>query len=242
MSRQPHEIASDQLNPSASDEIYVWLRDQIVSGALNVGDRIPSETELCERWKTSRGTVRQALERLILMGIITKVRGSGSFVSDASSRLLQDPLLLSILFKDQDLLELLLFRRTLDVGATKLCAESRSETDMAELRAIFAVMQEEKSGTRYAEADMAFHMAIAKGTHNAIHLRFYQMLQLVLKQQIQELNLVLGASTSLEDHRRILAAIEEQDALLAGYFMEKHLGRTIYELKAVRTVDKRRTD
>lgn len=234
MSAETQGSETEHLNATTSDEIYTWLRDQIVDGTLKVGDRIPSEMELCERWQTSRGTVRQALERLILLGIIIKVRGSGSFVSDASSRLLQDPLLLSILFKDQDLLELLLFRRTLDVGSARLCAENRNESDMIELNAIFNIMQEEKNGPRYAEADMAFHMTIAQGTRNAIHLRFYQMLQLVLKHQIQELNFVLGASTSLEDHHRILSAIEEQDATLAGYFMERHLNRTINELKAVR--------
>lgn len=234
MDRDDEDSLSGTLNQTTSDEIYTWLRDRIVDGTLKVGDRIPSETELCERWQTSRGTVRQALERLILLGIITKIRGSGSFVSDTSSRLLQDPLLLAILFKDQDIVELLLFRRTLDVGSARLCAENRTPEDLTELYRVFDTMQEAQSGHRYAESDMAFHMAIALGTHNAIHTRFYQMLQIVLKKQIEELNLVLGSSTSLEDHRRILTAIEEQDVMLAGYYMEKHLNRTLQELKAAR--------
>lgn len=229
----PAEMPDERAGQTTSDEIYAWLRDQIVAGTLRVGDRIPSETELCERWQTSRGTVRQALERLILLGIITKVRGSGSYVA-SSSRLLEDPLLLLVLFRDHDLTELLQFRRTLDVGAARLCAEMRTGEDLAAMHAALADMQTVLDGPGYSEADMVFHVAIARGTHNAIHMRFYTMLQIVLRQHITDLNRVLGASSSLSDHVQIMGAIEERDGVLAGYFMQKHLDRTLRELQAVR--------
>lgn len=234
MAVMPSDKPEERPGPSTSDEIYAWLRNEIVTGQLKVGDRIPSETELCERWQTSRGTVRQALERLILLGIITKVRGSGSYVA-SSSRLLEDPLLLLVLFRDHDLIELLQFRRTLDVGAARLCAEMRTEEDLTAMHQALADMQLVLDGPGYSEADMAFHVAIARGTHNAIHMRFYQMLQIVLKQHITDLNRVLGASSSLSDHKQIMGAIEEHDGVLAGYFMQKHLDRTLRELYAVRS-------
>lgn len=72
--------------------LYVQLRDelraQILEGHLKPLERIPSEAELTERYAMSRITVRQALNDLHKEGLIVKVHGKGTFVSQP--RLAQD--------------------------------------------------------------------------------------------------------------------------------------------------------
>jgi GntR family transcriptional regulator len=57
------------------------LREQIESGALQVGDQIPTEEELRVRYAVSRMTVRQGLERLVAAGLLVRRRGAGTYVA-----------------------------------------------------------------------------------------------------------------------------------------------------------------
>lgn len=59
-----------------------FLREQILSGALKPGDAIPPESQLAQRFNTSRVTVRQALSRLVFEGLVVRHRGRGSFVAE----------------------------------------------------------------------------------------------------------------------------------------------------------------
>ena len=58
------------------------IQDEIVSGFFEVGDKIPTEKELEEKYEISRTTVRQAIEELVLEGLLYKRQGIGTFVSE----------------------------------------------------------------------------------------------------------------------------------------------------------------
>lgn len=60
------------------------MRREILEEGLTPGSRLPSEAELCERFKSSRGPVRQALAALEQEGLIYRVQGAGSFVAERS--------------------------------------------------------------------------------------------------------------------------------------------------------------
>ena len=57
------------------------VRQGILSGTYAPGDRIPSETELAERFETTRATVARALQELVFDGTIVRRSGAGSFVA-----------------------------------------------------------------------------------------------------------------------------------------------------------------
>jgi GntR family transcriptional regulator len=60
--------------------LYEAVRGEIMSGALPVGDRLPTEDELCHRFDVSRHTVRSALRHLAEDGLIASRQGSRSVV------------------------------------------------------------------------------------------------------------------------------------------------------------------
>jgi GntR family transcriptional regulator len=62
-------------------QLKQWLAQEIDSGALKAGDRVPTEQELCSRMGLSRGTVRAALSDLISEGRLYMVRGRGTYVA-----------------------------------------------------------------------------------------------------------------------------------------------------------------
>jgi len=57
------------------------LAARIGCGDLRVGDKLPAERELCDKWRVSRGTIRQALDALAARGLIERGVGRGTFVA-----------------------------------------------------------------------------------------------------------------------------------------------------------------
>ena len=60
--------------------VYNWVLENINSGALKVGEKLPSENELSERFGLSRQTVRHAVDILEQQKLVLRVRGSGTYV------------------------------------------------------------------------------------------------------------------------------------------------------------------
>lgn len=64
-------------------QIVEEIRDRIARGEWKSGDLIPSETQLCQQCRVSRGTVRQAVSQLVHEGLLHKKQGKGTFVAKA---------------------------------------------------------------------------------------------------------------------------------------------------------------
>jgi len=62
-------------------KIYEELHKSLTEGRYKEGDRFPSEHELCQRYKVSRGTVREAVKLLYQQGLVKREQGRGSFVT-----------------------------------------------------------------------------------------------------------------------------------------------------------------
>lgn len=71
----------DRQGPPIYARIEADLRRSIAAGTWSVGSRIPSEDQLCQRYGVSRMTVRQALERMVVAGLLVKRQGVGTFVA-----------------------------------------------------------------------------------------------------------------------------------------------------------------
>lgn len=217
---------------SKSDLIYNHIESQIIQGELKSKDKLPTESELCEQWQTSRSSVRQALERLLALGILHKVRGGGTYVSAPDQSIFTDPLMPFVLFRDESLESILEFRKILEVGTIRLSAVFRSPENLEELGQLILAMKEPSINSEsYAVLDLRFHMEIARASQNQIAVNVYQMLASILKKHQSELNRLLGMSFSVKEHENILLALKEGSPELSAYFMEKHLMRTISELR-----------
>jgi len=74
------------VNRYASVPLYAQVKESILKalseGVLKPGDRLPTEEELCARFSISRPVVRQAYSELIAEGIITRIKGKGSFIRE----------------------------------------------------------------------------------------------------------------------------------------------------------------
>lgn len=112
------------------DQISSLIAEEIRLGRLKPGDRLPTEQGLCEAYGVSRAVIREAISRLKQDGLLISQQGRGVFVSEegagSSFRLpdtnLDDP---------DDLRQILELLIAVEVAATALAAERRSERDLA---------------------------------------------------------------------------------------------------------------
>lgn len=61
-------------------QLLAILREPIERGEWTVGMQIPTEEQLCERYRVSKTTVRSAIEELVALGYLRKIQGKGTFV------------------------------------------------------------------------------------------------------------------------------------------------------------------
>lgn len=217
-----------------SNSIYKNIENQIINGEVKPGDKLPSENEFCKIWNTSRISVRQALERLVSLGILHRVRGGGTYVSEPDTSIFLSPILPFVLFRDENMINFLEFREIIEVGSVKLCAERRDEENLANMKKCLEEMDKNYKVDKnqpYAEADLEFHMEIARGSKNPLNVKVNEMLRLTMRNNQINVNTFLGSSTSQKEHHNIFVAIEEKNGELAAHFMRKHLQRTIDELR-----------
>lgn len=75
-----------KLNNASQIPLYYQLKhiilDEIESGKFKVGEQLPTETELCEKYNVSRITVRRAISELVADKVLYKKQGKGTFVSE----------------------------------------------------------------------------------------------------------------------------------------------------------------
>lgn len=67
-------------------QVALLLRTEIAEGAFRIGDQIPPERDLMERFQVSRITIRQAIDTLAQEGIVVRVQGRGTFVKNVPAR------------------------------------------------------------------------------------------------------------------------------------------------------------
>ena len=104
---------------AVTDEAIEKIKEMIVSGALQPGQRLPKEADLATDLGLSRNSLREAVKALSLMNILDVRQGDGTYVTSLESPLLLEALSFIVDFhRDDQVLEFLAVRRILAPAAT----------------------------------------------------------------------------------------------------------------------------
>jgi GntR family transcriptional regulator, transcriptional repressor for pyruvate dehydrogenase complex len=211
-----------------SDQLYGQIFDQIVSGRLNVGDQLPSENDISERFGVSRPVVREALLRLRADGLVTAQQGLGSFVSAQPASRVKSFASAENVASYMRCQEV---RIALEGDAARLAALRRSDEQMAEIDAAHALFASSAArGQMNAEEDLAFHKSISDATGNEFFREVLESTHEALGGFMRlTINLTRTAGSSrraqkvLEEHTAIVEAIRARDGDRARVAMQFHL-------------------
>jgi GntR family transcriptional regulator, transcriptional repressor for pyruvate dehydrogenase complex len=149
-----------------ADQLYERIVSQIVSGTLPTGERLPSESRLCDIFGVSRPIVREAIIRLQADGLVVTRHGAGTFVA---RRPKDEFLRLAPIGGVADLMRCYELRIALEGEAAYLAATRRTPAALAEIDGALADLDQViKSHAVGVDADHRFHVAIAKASQNAL--------------------------------------------------------------------------
>ena len=147
-----------------SDKIYASVVEAILRGDFQADGKLPTETALASHFSVSRPTVREALSRLRADGIVESRRGAGSFVVRQPGAPVSRFTPIESL---ADIERYYAFRLCVEAGAAAGAAESRDSADMEAIHASFdALSAAHLSGASDVDADVRFHFAVARASHN----------------------------------------------------------------------------
>jgi GntR family transcriptional repressor for pyruvate dehydrogenase complex len=215
-----------------SDEVFEQMKNNIVSGEWAPGARIPGELELVELFQVSRVSVREAIHRLVGMGVLTIRRGEGTFVSEILPSDYFDALLPILMIERPNAIDMLEFRNIIEVESAKLAAKRANDKDIDRMAGIIKKMEDSQGDKDvFSAQDLNFHYAMAIATHNNVIIKVNAILSDMLKKSMEEIVGLTGYEGGIYYHKKILDAIRNKDSELSAALMKEHIDTTMVKIK-----------
>jgi GntR family transcriptional regulator, transcriptional repressor for pyruvate dehydrogenase complex len=165
-----------------SDQVYRQLKENVISGVWQPGVKLPSENQLVALLGVSRVSIRSAIQKLVMLGMLETKTGEGTYVkAGGPGEFINE--LFSMGLKPKDQIEIVEFRKALETEALKLAVERATDDDIAELEAIHTrarAAHKEKNLEAYFKEDIDFHTQVFKMSKNSIFIMTFQNLQGIL--------------------------------------------------------------
>src|SRR5579862_9126041 len=118
-----------------TENVVRQLKASILRGAIKPGERLPPERELAALLKISRGSLRQALKALQIMGVLEVIHGSGTYLANAAEAVLRDPEDLLVPLRGHSFAEMYEARRAMEAESAASAATRATEKDLQKMRA-----------------------------------------------------------------------------------------------------------
>lgn len=219
-------------SPVSSNKLYIQIynqiHDAIISGQYAVGDKLPSEKDLCAMFNVSRVPVREALSALELNGLVDSMQGAGVYVKRTTSA--EDKWVNEV--EPQDIIRA---RMVLEPDVARLAATQINDEQHAELGGIIERFRKEAEDDTYTtDVDKEFHLFLAKTSGNTLYVMMMEMVFKTMEQRMWELILSRTIATpkyrdqNNREHLHIAQAVLDGRADDAYAFMKDHMER-LYE-------------
>jgi len=210
------------------------LAEQIKSGRLAAGARLPTEEELSRAARVSRTVVREAVAALRADGLVVTRQGVGAFVSAAPQ---QAPFRIDPegMRSIEDVLHVMELRLGVEIESAGLAAERGTRTQLRAIAGALEAMDRAAArGLDAVDQDLELHRAIAAATGNSQFPRFLQFIgrHLIPRRMVSGMPQTMGGRRAyLEllqgEHKAIVEAIQNRDAKAARDAMRRHLTRSV---------------
>jgi GntR family transcriptional repressor for pyruvate dehydrogenase complex len=212
-----------------SNQVFEQIRELIYKGVFKPQQQIPPERDLATSMEVSRTSVRNAIERLVKIGLLKQIQGQGTFVSSPETRE-GNPLSVAMTTDEATFFDLLEVRMGLECNAARLAATRATESDLKAMRDSLEEMAEDlaSNNTISTAADTAFHMAVAFSSKNPVLLHltrnFYDFLFIGIKKNLAHLKEnEIAYEDVLEHHRTVYRHIKDRQPKKAHDAMRTHI-------------------
>lgn len=219
------DILTKNENLDIQKTIIGQIKDLINYKNLEPGDKLPSERTLSEKFGVSRGSIREAIQKLEFYGLLKSIPQSGTFVANigviAMNGMIDDILRLD----EPDFKSLVETRILLELKTAKLAALRRSENDLKSIKnALDAYANKVIKGEDAVQEDLLFHLAIARASGNQSMNTFMLIITPEIITNFEKYHVCDSNQSFLgiQEHTDIYEAIKNQDVKLAKEKMKAH--------------------
>jgi DNA-binding FadR family transcriptional regulator len=225
-------VARDEGRPELGRNLTYGLLDNlgraIVTGRFE-REAFPTEAELAKQHGVSRSVTREAVKMLTAKGLLSARPRQGTVVQPTTSWNLFDTDVLRWLLERQFSVELLKqfnqLRVAIEPEAAALAARFAGEDDLRRINDGLDRMKAAEQGMDDTlEADIAFHVAILRGSGNPFYAQFRDVVTTALRTSIRFTNRIKGRSASVADHAAVRDAILARDSAGARVAMRDLIG------------------
>ncbi len=219
--------------PSAVDAVVRKIRALISDGGLGVGDSLPTERELCERFQASRNTVREAMRILKAYGVVSVRPKVGATIIDHRMERAIDLFSFNTLnISRRTFTDIQGFRRLIEVGSVDTIFDQMRAEDIAEMRKINGQLGAAGSIAEASELDFRFHLRLVSILKNRAVTDVYRIMKPIIiriMERGKELQTFTGET--VEQHDTVVDALEQRDRIRYQYALQSHLniGITAFE-------------
>jgi GntR family transcriptional repressor for pyruvate dehydrogenase complex len=226
---KPPSDEASVISGRLASAVYGQIERLIRRGEFPKGVKLPAESELARRFGVSRPVVREALARLRDEGIVRSKQGSGTFVIRG---MLPSAAALPQIRTLADLLRYYEYRMDVEAATAGLAAERRTADDISVIGKVLAGAEEmlrQGEHQLLADANFAFHRAVAQATRNPFYVRTLEMMPNFIGRN--QLDFVASGQNSGEahlwrihrEHVAIFDAIEAADGVRGRSEMVRHI-------------------
>jgi GntR family transcriptional repressor for pyruvate dehydrogenase complex len=225
---QPRVQAVKVNRKSLSDQIVQQIKSMIIQKELRPGDRLPVEQELADKFGVGRHTVREALKKLHVMGLVESKVGKGSFITYIEAKDVMDFMVTQLVTTPGETKNLMEIRQVLEVSAVRLAAVRATKKDIEKLEDDLLQMKLAGSDSeKFVENDMAFHFDLVNLTKNSyFNVVLNAIRDMLFRIQREVVELDDARTKALRFHALIVAALKNNNADEAEHWMVEHLEST----------------
>ena len=217
---------------SQTDVVVQSIKAMITRGELRAGSRLPVEKELAVALGVSRGSLREGVRALAIMGVLETRQGDGTYVTSLDSELLLAPMAFMVdLQSPEHRLDLHAVRRVLESEAAARAALRISPDQLALAGSILDGSRAQVFADPVTDhetvmsADIAFHRVIAKASDNGALAALIDALadRTMLARRTIGVQHEEQVRTAFHEHEAILAALTAHEPDRARLLMSHHL-------------------
>ncbi len=218
---------------SLVEQVVIQIEHLIESGHWQIGDHLPAEMQLMQEFDVSRNTLREAIRALVHAGLLETKQGSGTIVKSSSAF----GVALHRQVEKSSVMETLEVRLALEREAAQLAATRRDDFDleaMTESIQLCKAASEKGDVQEFLQADIVFHKAMVKASHNQMLERLYEHITEPLQSSIEEV-MIAGDyfNYSEEIHYELLEAIKDQDVQAAISYVNQYINDFRKKIKRI---------
>lgn len=206
--------------PDPVDEVLKQFKRLISEGALQPGDKLPSERRLETKMNLPKGVINRALRMMETYGIIKAVPQSGTYVTTICKEALEGLMMNVISLKQSDIASVADLRCVLEKHAAKLIIMNGCEEDLQGIKGVQESLKTKATeGHVGFDADMVFHISLATCADSP------GLTSILTKQTVSMMTLLDKYFSDLPaevTQQRLQYAIEEHDRIVDALLARDH--------------------